>query len=169
MGRQNKHTDSSNNRCGGSDCRGRFCYTPVSTAVQHQGARSVRRRVLLFDVLPRTRYGELNLVTPEGTTHRFAGDCEGERATMILKDWSAVDAILRRGDIGLGEAYMANLWETPDLQKFLTFCQCNRDEFARLTRFDVLKTLLSRVARLTSRNSLAGSKKNIAASYDYPP
>lgn len=127
------------------------------------------KRELIFAVLPRTRYGELNLVTPEGTTHRFAGDHEGERTTMILKDWRAVDAILSRGDIGLGEAYMANLWETPDLQKFLTFCQRNRDEFARLTRFDVLKTLLSRVARLTSRNSLAGSKKNIAASYDYPP
>jgi cyclopropane-fatty-acyl-phospholipid synthase len=127
------------------------------------------RRGVLFEVLPRTRYGELNLVTPEGTSHRFTGSHEGERATMILKDWSAVDAILSRGDIGLGESYMANLWETPDLQTFLTFCQRNRDEFARLTRFDSLNKLLSRATRLASRNSIAGSRKNIAASYDYPP
>jgi cyclopropane-fatty-acyl-phospholipid synthase len=126
-------------------------------------------RRILFDVLSRTRYGELNVVTPEGTTHRFVGERDGERASMILKDWSAVDAILRRGDIGLGESYMANLWETPDLQALLTFCQRNRDEFARLTRFDFLNGLISLAARLTSRNSLAGSRKNISASYDYPP
>jgi cyclopropane-fatty-acyl-phospholipid synthase len=129
----------------------------------------VSKRKVLFAVLPRTRYGELTLVTPEGITHRFAGVHEAERATMILKDWSAVDAILSRGDIGLGESYMANLWETPDLQSFLTFCQRNRDEFSRLTRFSFVNKLLSRAARLTTRNSVAGSKKNMAATYDYPP
>lgn len=126
-------------------------------------------RDLLFTVLGRTRFGELTLVTPEGATRRFAGDRDGERATIVLKDWRVVDAVLRQGDIGLGESYMANLWETPDLPAFLTFCQRNRDEFARLTRFDLLNTVLSRVARLTSRNSLAGSRQNMAATYDYPP
>jgi len=129
----------------------------------------MRNRNLLFAVLPRTRYGELTLVTPDGATHRFVGDREHEQATMVLKDWRAVDAVLRLGDIGLGESYMANLWETPDLQKLLTFCQRNRDEFARLTRFTFLNNLISRATRLTSRNSLAGSRKNMAASYDYPP
>jgi len=129
----------------------------------------MRNRNLLFAVLPRTRYGELTLVTPDGTTHRFVGDHEGEQATMVLKDWRAVDAILRLGDIGLGESYMANLWETPDLQKLLTFCQRNRDELARLTKFTFLNNLISRATRLTTRNSFAGSRKNMAASYDYPP
>jgi cyclopropane-fatty-acyl-phospholipid synthase len=130
---------------------------------------AVNRRNLLFDLLPRTRYGELTVVTPEGTTRRFTGDREGEAATFILKDWRAIDATLKRGDIGLGESYMANLWETPDLKSFLTFCQRNRDEFARLTRFDFVNTLHSRGARLTSVNSFSGSRKNISASYDYPP
>ena len=46
---------------------------------------------------------------------RFTGSHEGEHATIILNSWRAVDVILSRGDIGLGESYMANLWETPDL------------------------------------------------------
>ncbi len=127
------------------------------------------RRQLLLDTLANIRYGELSLVTPEGRTHRFTGSHEGEQATMILKAWSAVDAILSRGDIGLGESYMENLWETPDLQAFLTFCQRNRDDFARVTKFDFLNKILSRATTLTNKNSLAGSRKNIAASYDYPP
>lgn len=126
-------------------------------------------RDLLFKILPKTRYGELSLVTPEGTTHRFTGDQDGEHATMVLKDWGAVDAILSRADIGLGESYMAKLWESPDLQDFLTFCQRNRDEFVHLTRFNLVNKFISRAARLSSTNTFSGSKKNISASYDYPP
>ncbi|HKW95486.1 MAG TPA: cyclopropane-fatty-acyl-phospholipid synthase family protein [Methylomirabilota bacterium] len=126
-------------------------------------------RELLFSVLARTRYGALTLVMPEGTTRRFTGSQQGEQATIILKDWDVADVVLRQGDIGLGESYMANRWETPDLPGFLTFCQRNRDEFARLTRSAFLNGLLARAAKLTTRNSLAGSKKNMAATYDYPP
>jgi len=129
----------------------------------------VNKRELLLNTLANIRYGELSLVTPEGTTRRFTGSQEGEHATIILKSWHAVDAILSRGDIGLGESYMANLWETPDLQAFLTFCQRNRDEFAGLTKFDFLNKIFSRVTTLTSKNSFVGSKKNMAATYDYPP
>ncbi|HZU02630.1 MAG TPA: cyclopropane-fatty-acyl-phospholipid synthase family protein [Ktedonobacteraceae bacterium] len=129
----------------------------------------MNKRELLLNTLANIRYGELSLVTPEGTTRRFTGSQEGEHATIILKSWHAVDAILSRGDIGLGESYMANLWETPDLQAFLTFCQRNRDEFAGLTKFDFLNKIFSRVTTLTSKNSFVGSKKNMAATYDYPP
>jgi len=126
-------------------------------------------RETLLGALERTRFGELTLVTPEGTTRRFAGTEPGEHGTMLLKDWATVDAILKRGDIGLGESYMAGQWESPDLKAFLTFCQRNRDEFARITRFDLVNRIASRLATLTSHNSLTGSRKNISASYDYPP
>jgi len=129
----------------------------------------MHRRDLLLAVLARTRHGELTLVTPEGARHRFAGPEAGECATIVFKDWGVLDDVLSRGDIGLGETYMAGRWETPDLKGFLTFCQQNRDAFARLTRFNVLNTLLGRAARLRSLNSLAGSRKNMAATYDYPP
>jgi len=111
----------------------------------------------------------LELLTPDGTTHRFVGTEDGERATFVLRDWRAVGSISSRGDIGLGESYMEGLWESPDLQKFLTFCQRNRDEFSRVTRLDTLNKLISRATTLTRKNSFKGSRKNMAASYDYPP
>ncbi|HSU13673.1 cyclopropane-fatty-acyl-phospholipid synthase family protein [Longimicrobium sp.] len=127
------------------------------------------KRDLLLGALENTRFGELSLVTPEGTTRRFGGSQEGESATMVLNDWAAVDAILTRGDIGLGESYMARQWDSPDLKAFLTFCQRNRDEFARVTRFDLVNRVISRAMTLTRHNSLAGSRKNISDAYDYPP
>jgi cyclopropane-fatty-acyl-phospholipid synthase len=129
----------------------------------------VPRHQILLDVLTKTRFGGLNLVTPDGTTHRFAGREPGEDATMIVKDWATVDAILARGDIGLGESYMADHWESPDLKAFLTFCQRNRDEFARLTKFDLVNGVVSRLTTLRAHNTFEGSRKNMAASYDYPP
>ena len=127
------------------------------------------KRDVFLKVLGKTKFGELEVITPEGTTHRFTGSQEGERATMVLKSWETVDRTLSQGDIGLGEAYMARLWESPDLPAFLTFGQRNRDEFAQITNFSLVNKLLSRLTTLTSHNSFAGSKKNMAASYDYPP
>jgi len=113
----------------------------------------VAKQDLLLRALEKTRFGELTLVTPDGATRHFAGSDAGEAATMIVKDWGAVDAILARGDIGLGESYMEAQWESPDLQAFLTFCQRNRDEFANLTRFDLLNKVISRVARRSEEHT----------------
>jgi cyclopropane-fatty-acyl-phospholipid synthase len=129
----------------------------------------VAKHNVLIRALGNTRFGELTLVTPDGATHHFAGGEDGETATMVVKDWATVDAILARGDIGLGESYMAAQWESPDLKAFLTFCQRNRDEFANVTRFDIVNKAISRLAALTSRNTFAGVKKNVADAYDYPP
>ncbi len=126
-------------------------------------------RERFLGTLEKTRFGELELMTPDGESRRYSGTQEGESTTFVLKDWRAVDAILRRGDIGLGESYMAGYWESPDLPAFLTFCQRNRDEFSSITRFDLLNKLISRATTLTSKNTFAGSRKNMAASYDYPP
>ncbi len=124
---------------------------------------------LLRNVLSKTRFGALELITPEGTKMTFEGEHDGERATWVLKDWAALKAILTRADIGLGESYMLGQWESPDLKDFLTFCHRNKDEYAGLARFNLLNWLISRFARLTSKNTLQGSRKNISASYDHPP
>jgi cyclopropane-fatty-acyl-phospholipid synthase len=127
------------------------------------------RRDLLLDGLTKTRYGELNLVLPDGATRRYSGTEPGETGTMIVNDWKTVDAILSRGDIGLGESYMARYWDSPDLKSFLTFCQRNRDEFARLTKFDFVNNLIARWTALRAKNTFEGSKQNIHEAYDYPP
>ncbi|HEU4881400.1 MAG TPA: cyclopropane-fatty-acyl-phospholipid synthase family protein [Longimicrobium sp.] len=127
------------------------------------------RQQVLIDALGKTRFGRLNLRMPDGSDMKFVGSEPGEEAEMVIRDWGTVDAILSRGDIGLGESYMAEQWESPDLKAFLTFCQRNREEFARVTRFDLVNKLISRYTTLTSHNTHDGSKKNISDSYDYPP
>ena len=51
--------------------------------------------------------GSLRLTTPEGEVYSFgAGAPEAE---LTLHDWSVVTATMARGDIGLGETYVAGL------------------------------------------------------------
>jgi cyclopropane-fatty-acyl-phospholipid synthase len=123
----------------------------------------------LLKVLSGIRHGELDLVTPDGTTHRFRGDLPGEKATVVLKDWSVIRAVLAGGDIGLGETYMDELWDTDDLQGFLTFCERNREAFKQLRSLNLPNRIKSWIAHHRNHNTLAGSKKNMAATYDYPP
>jgi cyclopropane-fatty-acyl-phospholipid synthase len=77
----------------------------------------VNRRTLFLKVLSGLRYGELDLVTPDGVINRFRGDLPGEKANVVLKDWSVIGPLFAAGDIGLGESYMEGLWETEDLRR----------------------------------------------------
>ena len=133
------------------------------------GDKVVNGRALFLKVLSGIRYGELDLVTPDGATHRFRGDHPGEKANVVLKDWSVIGSLFAAGDIGLGETYMDGLWEADDLRALLTLCQRNREVLEKVRGLRLLTPVKSRIAHQRSRNTLAGSKKNMAASYDYPP
>jgi len=64
---------------------------------------------------------------------------------------------------------MDALWETDDLRELLTLCQRNRQVLQQIKGLHLLTSVKSWIAHQRSRNTLAGSKKNMAATYDYPP
>lgn len=129
----------------------------------------MNRRELFLKVLSGICYGEIDVLTPDGTTHRFRGDLPGEKASVVLKDWSVIGALFASGDIGLGATYMDALWETEDLCALLTLCQRNRQVLEHIRGLRLLAAVKSWIGHRRSRNTLAGSKKNMAATYDYPP
>jgi cyclopropane-fatty-acyl-phospholipid synthase len=134
-----------------------------------RGDKVVNRRALFIKILSGVRYGELELVTPGGAIHRFHGDLPGEKANVVLKDWSVIGPLFAAGDIGLGETYMDGLWETDDLCALLTLCQRNGKVLENIRGLRLLTAVKSWIVHQRHRNTLAGSKKNMAATYDYPP
>ncbi|TCL09057.1 cyclopropane-fatty-acyl-phospholipid synthase [Shimia isoporae] len=59
-------------------------------------------------------HGALRIRTPEGHVHDFgSGALQGE---MQINDWSVVTAAATRGDIGLGQAYVKGLWDSPSIK-----------------------------------------------------
>lgn len=109
--------------------------------------------------------GRLRVRTPEGHVHDFGG--AGPEAELRLRDWSAVTALLARGDVGFGEGYVAGLWDTPAIEPLVTLGLLNEGPMRRYAfpgRWQGLA--LRALDRIVRRNSPAGSRRNIRAHYD---
>jgi len=109
--------------------------------------------------------GSLRLRTPEGEIFDFGHG--NPSAEMQIFDWSVVTAIAARGDIGLGETYVAGLWETPSIADLAEVALKNLDQFSGYAYAGFWNTLKFRVVnRLMRANSLSGASRNIRAHYD---
>lgn len=111
------------------------------------------------------KIGSLRLSTPEGEIYFFgSGSPEAE---MQIYDWSVVTAIAARGDIGLGETYVAELWETPSIAALTIVALKNLDQFKNYAYAGFWHSLKFRaVDRFLRANSQKGAPRNIRAHYD---
>jgi cyclopropane-fatty-acyl-phospholipid synthase len=116
--------------------------------------------------LTNAHYGHITINTPDNRRLCYAGKEKGVDCEITLKTWSAIDAVIKRGDIGLGEAYMRGEWSSPDVVAFLSYCSLNKDALA-LGSSTWYQRLLFRLYNNWVRiNNKMGSKKNISAHYD---
>ncbi len=110
--------------------------------------------------------GSLRIVAPDKQLYTF-GDGGEPAAELQINDWSAIAAFAARGDIGLGEAYIDGLWDTPSIDKLTQLAFANEDAFAgHLHGSFFNRTMFLLTDRLLRRNSRRGSARNIQAHYD---
>lgn len=113
----------------------------------------------------RLRDGQLTLRTPEGDTHRFG--TSGPEAEMAIRDWSAVSAIAAHGQVGMGEAYVQGLWDSPSIEALMTVAMRNRDQLGAYDHAGALTRAKFRLVDTVLRaNSRRGSTRNIRSHYD---
>ncbi|AUR12631.1 putative cyclopropane-fatty-acyl-phospholipid synthase [Phaeobacter inhibens] len=118
-----------------------------------------------LDSCARIRNGSLRLHTPEGDVHNFGAGAP--HAEIQLHDWSAITAMAARGDIGLGEAYVSGLWDTPSIEDVIKVALLNLDhltDYAYPSFWAGLKYRM--VDRMLRANSVKGASRNIKAHYD---
>lgn len=110
-------------------------------------------------------HGSLRLHTPEGEIHDFGQGAP--EAEMQIHDWSVVTAIAARGDIGLGETYVAGLWDTPSIENVVRVALLNLMQFETYAYASFWNGLKFRaVDRILRANSPRGAARNIRAHYD---
>lgn len=118
-----------------------------------------------LSVCARLREGRLTLRTPDGARYDF-GD-HGPEAEMIIRDWSAISAMAAHGQVGLGEAYVQGLWDTPSVEDLMVIAMTNRDHLGAYDQASTLNRVKFRfVDRLLRANSRRGARRNIRAHYD---
>jgi len=125
-----------------------------------------RCRDLVLAYLKRTRSGTLQLTLPGGTTRTFGGRTPPE-AHLRVNDSRFFARIVLGGDIGFGEAFMEDEWDSDDVTAVVRYFIRNRDT-VRDGRFRT--SLLSRgievLRHLALPNTLLGSRRNIRRHYD---
>ena len=84
---------------------------------------------------------------------------------MTMHRWRALWRILRFGEVGFSGGYIAGDWSTTDLVGLLDFLLQNETAFARVSRSGVAR-ILGHLRHRANANTLAGSRRNIAAHYD---
>ena len=119
----------------------------------------------VFKLLQRLRHGSLTVQLPDGSMQRFGGEAL-PHAALHLHNWAMCGAVLKSGDIGFAETFIAGDWSTPNLTELLRVLIKNRAEVESVIYGTWAGRLLYRIKHLLHRNTRANSQKNIHAHYD---
>jgi len=118
-----------------------------------------------LSICERLHEGRLTLRTPDGARYEFGNS--GPQAEMNIRDWSAISAMAAHGQVGLGEAYVHGLWDTPSIEGLVSLAMLNRDNLGAYDKASRLSSLKYRLLDTVLRaNSRSGARKNIRAHYD---
>ncbi len=112
------------------------------------------------------RYGSLQITFPDGSRYRIFGTEDGPAGVVEIHDWRFFRKVVQAGDVGVGEAFMAGYWSSPDVTTFLeTFCVNQESTLAALQGRPFTRFLLS-ARHWLNANTRRGSRRNISAHYD---
>ena len=90
------------------------------------------------------------------------GKKPGPDARFRIHDWDVLRRIMARGDIGLGEEYIAGSWESDNVEALGSLFLFNIDHLENFSDGNFLNRLGFVIHNaLIRRNSCAGSERNI--------
>ncbi len=141
---------------------GQALFNP-SAKIPHAPLSRAARRVM--GLLSRLKIGTLTVHAPDGN-HQVFGTHAAPFAALHIHQWDVCAEVLKSGDIGFAEGYMAGDWTSPDLAALLRLLIANRNEIEGAIYGHWLGRLAYRIKHLLNRNNRSNSRKNIHAHYD---
>ena len=123
-------------------------------------------RLLLRLLASNWACGRLTLRFPDGLQRRLEGRLAGPEAVLEIRSYRFAGRVLRGGDIGFAEGYMAGEWDSPDLALLLQSLADNYDHLRRLFDGNPLVNAAHWLGHRLARNTRRGSRRNIHAHYD---
>ena len=120
----------------------------------------------LLRMLERIELGVLQ-VTHGDAQWLVKGAMPGPEAELrVHRPLSVLRRVLLSGGIGFAESYMSGDWESPNLAALLLLLEQNHEALSAQSQSSVVINWLNRFRHVLNRNSVRGSRRNIAAHYD---
>ena len=122
---------------------------------------------LILDHLTRSNRGRLRITLPDGSHVAFGEQDLQHQAHMTINDYRFFSRVVLGSDIGLGEAFMFDEWDTEDISSVLCFFIRNRQSVKDGDfKAGILIKALEKLRFLSRANTLSGSRRNIRRHYD---
>ena len=119
------------------------------------------------EALSRLEAGTLEFIAPNGEVTIAGGKSPGPHARFHIHEWDVIRRVMARGDIGLGEEFIAGSWETDDVEALVSLFLLNLHHLEDFSDGNFINRLGFVIHNaLVRRNSIAGSARNIKAHYD---
>ncbi|MEE4013875.1 cyclopropane-fatty-acyl-phospholipid synthase family protein [Roseibium sp. FZY0029] len=112
------------------------------------------------------RYGSLEVQFPDGRRFHIKGQEAGPHGVLKIHNWAFFRMVVQAGDVGVGEAFMAGYWSSPDVTTFLEVFCINQESTLEALQGKPFTRFLMSVRHWLNSNTKRGSKRNISAHYD---
>lgn len=138
--------------------------TSANFGEETRGLPRMLREAMRFAL--QLKAGSLTFTLADGRSFLCAGEKQGPKAEIIIKDTRFARRLMLAGDVGLGESYGDGQWDSPDITAVIALFAANVELITDfLARSPILQFFL-RLRHAFNRNSKRGAKRNIAAHYD---
>jgi len=112
------------------------------------------------------KHGAVTVIFPNGHTRTIGSASSGGHAVLRLRNFKVLNEAMQRGTVGFAAAYMNGDIEIDDLTALFRFFLQNRDMFDNAGKGFFRRAAADLHYHISRRNTLEGSKKNIAEHYD---
>lgn len=122
---------------------------------------------IILSILERIEKGCLRVTFPDGRVRRFGDVNASLKAEIIINDYRFFSRTTLGGEIGLGESFMADEWDSSDVTSvFKVFIENREALFDGNFPTAFLLRMANRMRHILRKNTMTGSSKNITRHYD---
>ena len=121
---------------------------------------------ILMYMMSGVKVGTLDIVLPNGSTRRFEGSEPGPHGLWQIKSEALMRHLLTGGEVGIGDAYLDDCWDTPDLTRLLMVMYLNEPHYKGPFEMNWLGRFFGMVKHKLKANTKSKAKKNIEYHYD---
>jgi cyclopropane-fatty-acyl-phospholipid synthase len=121
---------------------------------------------IFFKIFSKIKNGSVTITNYDGEVYFIKGELPGVDADIEILDRSFFRNLIIKGDVGFGEDYIDEKWNTSDLEKLIFFALDNVEDTEDAFHGAFIKRMLYVLGHLFKENTKKGSRRNIRSHYD---
>lgn len=126
---------------------------------------SLGMRLLLY-MISGLKIGSMDVTLPNGAQRRLEGTQPGPHGVWNIKSNRVIHHLLASGEVGIGDSYLEDCWDSPDLTRLLHVMYLNEPHYRGPFEMNWLGRLYGYWQHRRRANTKRTAKKNIEHHYD---